>query len=201
MHKRRSLFYKKHYGDTTPFALSGSDWFFEPHGYVCLFSLLAPKENRRKEMRFAAARFLPKIGRFSLKREKLAPLTPFALLRTARVSSRSKRHNFLTAKIARRLATSALHHISENVDFQHSSRRDDILLTPDKAVRPQSGVGDGPYTSPRHGRQVRKCGKGAAAEKGERNSVMSFIDPRRSPYYFRYRSTLEWNNFHIFLKS
>ena len=116
------------------------------------FLCLRPKKIDEKKCALPLHDFLPKIGRFSLKREKLAPLTPFALLRTARVSSRSKRHNFLTAKIARRLATSALHHISENVDFQHSSRRDDILLTPDKAVRPQSGVGDGPYTSPRHGR-------------------------------------------------
>ena len=59
-------------------------------GYVCLFSLLAPKENRRKEMRFAAARFLPKIGRFSLKRENLQHCIPF------RVASDSSR--FFTLK-------------------------------------------------------------------------------------------------------
>ena len=45
--------------------------------------------------------------------------------------------------ITRRRATSAPRRIFENVDFQPSSRRDDSLLTPDKAARPQSGVGDG----------------------------------------------------------
>ena len=54
-------------------------------GSVCLFSLLAPKENRRKEMRFAAARFFPKIGRFSLKRENLQHCISF------RVASDSSR--------------------------------------------------------------------------------------------------------------
>ena len=42
-----------------------------PYGYICSFSLRLHKENEPKEMRFAAARFLPKIGRFSLKRENL----------------------------------------------------------------------------------------------------------------------------------
>ena len=54
-------------------------------GYVCLFSLVAHKENRRKEMRFAAARFFPKIGRFELKRENLQHYIPF------RVASDSSR--------------------------------------------------------------------------------------------------------------
>ena len=54
-------------------------------GYICSFSLLAPKENEPKEMRFAAARFLPKIGRFSLKRENLQHCISF------RVASDSSR--------------------------------------------------------------------------------------------------------------
>ena len=44
-----------------------------PYGYICSFSLRLHKENEPKEMRFAAARFLPKIGRFSplvLQRQK-----------------------------------------------------------------------------------------------------------------------------------
>ena len=41
---------------------------------------------------------------------------------------------FLTAKIARRRATLTLRHISGDVDFHPSSRRDDTLLTPDKSA-------------------------------------------------------------------
>jgi len=61
-------------------------------GYICPFSLVAHKENRRKEMRFAAARFFPKIGRFLLKRENLQHCIPF------RVASNSSR--FFTLETA-----------------------------------------------------------------------------------------------------
>ena len=39
-------------------------------------------------------------------------------------------------------------HIFENVCCLSSSRRDDISITPDKAARPQSGVGDGHVRMP-----------------------------------------------------
>ncbi len=61
-------------------------------GYVCSFSFRLQKENEPKEMRFAAARFLPKIGRFSLKRENLQHYIPF------RVASNSSR--FFTLETA-----------------------------------------------------------------------------------------------------
>jgi len=59
-------------------------------GYICSFSFRLQKENEPKEMRFAAARFFPKIGRLSLKRENLQHCIPF------RVASDSSR--FFTLK-------------------------------------------------------------------------------------------------------
>ena len=54
-------------------------------GYICSFSFRLQKENEPKEMRFAATRFFPKIGRFELKRENLQHCIPF------RVASNSSR--------------------------------------------------------------------------------------------------------------
>ena len=68
---------KGYFGDAAKKLETRHWWFCQSlirisiFGYVCPFSLLLLKENRRKEMRFAAARFFPKIGRFSLKRENL----------------------------------------------------------------------------------------------------------------------------------
>ena len=47
---------------------------------ICLFSLVAHKENRRKEMRFAAVQISAKIGWYSLNGEKLDELHLVSLI-------------------------------------------------------------------------------------------------------------------------
>ena len=57
--------------------------------------------------------------------------------------------------------------VFQEVIEKPSPRRGETSVTPDKAVRPQSGVGNGPRVRPRHGRQVRKNTAGYAAEKNK----------------------------------
>ena len=109
-------------------------------GYVCLFSLLAPKENRRKEMRFAAAQIPAKIGVRSLNGENLMYSTSF------RTSSGSSpfltlvHHRFLYAVLCKAawLRTCAV--FLKMKVYKHSPRRGDISITPYKAERSDAAV-------------------------------------------------------------
>ena len=64
-------------GNKTLLDLSASKSCIYTFGYVCSFSLFAPKENEPKEMRFSAAQIPAKIGVHSLNGENLMRSTPF----------------------------------------------------------------------------------------------------------------------------
>ena len=70
--------------------------------YICLFSLLLPKENRRKEMRFAAAQIPAKIGTHSLNGENLHRFTPFRAASNSSPFFTLFRTDFFTPPFARR---------------------------------------------------------------------------------------------------
>ena len=128
-------------------------------------------------MRFAAAQNPAKIGIHSLNGENLMRSTPF------RASSGSSpfltlvHHRFLHAVFckAARLRTYTVFWMLRT---NRSPRRGEIFVTPDNAVRPQSGErwprAPTRGTGDRYGRVGR-----VLPWKGERNKVMSFIDPRR----------------------
>ena len=65
----------------------------------CSFSLLAPKENEPKEMRFAAAQIPAKIGALSLNGEKLDELHCVALIFGQFAVLNARSHRFLHAGI------------------------------------------------------------------------------------------------------
>ena len=81
-------------------ALTHPVWRFVFSDY-CSFSLLAPKENEPKEMRFAAVQIPAKIGALLLNGEKLASLhfVPRCFGQFAVLNARS--HRFLHASICK----------------------------------------------------------------------------------------------------
>ncbi|MBR3579115.1 MAG: hypothetical protein IKN98_10070 [Bacteroidales bacterium] len=69
---------------------------------VCSFSLLAPKENEPKEMRFAAAQIPAKIGALSLNGENLHRSTSFRAASDSSPFFTLVRTDFFTPPFARR---------------------------------------------------------------------------------------------------
>ncbi|MCR4856834.1 MAG: hypothetical protein K5890_01370 [Bacteroidales bacterium] len=74
-------------------------------GYICSFSLLAPKENEPKEMRFAAAQIPAKISVHSLNGENLQHCIPFRVASDSSPFFTLIRADFFTPPFARRRFT------------------------------------------------------------------------------------------------
>jgi hypothetical protein len=114
------------------------------------FSLLAPKENEPKEMRFAAAQIPSKIGAPSLNGENLHRFTLFRAASDSSPFFTLARTDFFTPPFARRRFTDTA---------THSSRiSEKCTLSNPRQANKVSAVwgGETPHRKPRHDDRNRK---------------------------------------------
>ena len=100
------------------------------------------KKTNQKKCAFAAARFLPKIGRFSLKRENLQHCIPFRVASGSSHSFTLETKQFPNGKNRKAACDFSTAPYFWKLQPNRSPRRGEILLTPDKTAQRCTQSGD-----------------------------------------------------------